>query len=359
GEAGESYWNRTDSNVTSVRNAAPRFRQGAHRQRAEQFLRDSGIDISGPMSAREGYQQLNDDQFERFMREGYALTQRKDYQSALINFRRAEELRPDNKYATQAISNVTGYINRSHPTTTSSSATTLDISSYTQSSNQLLSGTQDYVNMLQQNTNDQIKLIEQMKALADERFAAEIDSIFSEVEREELTARRATKDAARQRDREQRDRKYQNIPDFRMTPEIQLEYDLDMASRDIEDRRIELQRQIEDAQNDINAVTQLLEVMPNQLLATGAKKEDVRRIEEGFREIISQKKPLIDILRKNLADLTDMEGEALLKISEEYKMEEERRYMEFINQLTELTGENLRQQAELLRNDGEQALAAE
>lgn len=245
------------------------------------------------------------------------------------------------------------------PTTISSSATTLDISSYTQGSNQLLSETQKYVDMLQQNADDQIRLIEQMKSLAEARFDAQIDSIFSEAEREELTAKRATEDAARQRDREQRDRKYQSIPDFRMTPEIQLEYDLDMASRDIEDRRIELQRQIEDAQNDIDAVTQLLQVMPNQLIQAGAKEEDVRRIEASFREIISQKRPLIDILRKNLADLTAMEGEALLKISEEYKMEEERRYMEFINQLTELTGENLRQQAELLRNDGEQALAAE
>jgi tape measure domain-containing protein len=245
------------------------------------------------------------------------------------------------------------------PTMTSGSATTLNVSGYTQSSNQLLSENQKYVDMLQQNANDQIKLIEQMKALAEERFDAQIDSIFSESEREELTARRATEDAARQRDREQRDRAYQNIPDFRMTPEIQLEYDLDMASRDIEDRRIELQRQIEDAQNDINAVTQLLETMPNQLLAAGAKKEDVQRIENSFREIISQKKPLIDILKNNLADLTAMEGEALLKISEEYKMEEERRYMEFINQLNELTGENLRQQAEMLRNQGNPEIAAE
>ena len=245
------------------------------------------------------------------------------------------------------------------PTMTSGSATTLNVSGYTQSSNQLLSENQKYVDMLQQNANDQIKLIEQMKALAEERFDAQIDSIFSESEREELTARRATEDAARQRDREQRDRAYQNIPDFRMTPEIQLEYDLDMASRDIEDRRIELQRQIEDAQNDINAVTQLLETMPNQLLAAGAKKEDVQRIENSFKEIISQKKPLIDILKNNLADLTAMEGEALLKISEEYKMEEERRYMEFINQLNELTGENLRQQAEMLRNQGNPEIAAE
>jgi hypothetical protein len=213
--------------------------------------------------------------------------------------------------------------------------------------------------MLQQNANDQLKLIEQMRVLAEGRFDAEIDSMFSEVKREGITAKRGTEDAKLQQERQDRDRKYQSIPEFRMTPEIQLEYDLDMASRDIEDRRIELQRQIEDAQNDIDAVTQLLETMPNQLIEAGAKEEDVRRIEEGFREIISQKQPLIDILRKNLADLTAMEGEALLKISEEYKMEEERRYMEFINQLNELTGENLRQQAELLRNDGEQALAEE
>ncbi|WP_163697252.1 hypothetical protein [Adonisia turfae] len=41
GQADERYWNRTDSNGTSVRNAAPKFQQGDHYDRAAQFLRDS------------------------------------------------------------------------------------------------------------------------------------------------------------------------------------------------------------------------------------------------------------------------------------------------------------------------------
>jgi hypothetical protein len=41
GQASEAYWDRTDSNGTSVRNAAPRFKSGDHYARAQQFLGDS------------------------------------------------------------------------------------------------------------------------------------------------------------------------------------------------------------------------------------------------------------------------------------------------------------------------------
>jgi cytochrome c-type biogenesis protein CcmH/NrfG len=44
---------------------------------------------------------------------GYAATEQRDYQTALINFRRALQLRPGNPYATRAISNVQSYIQRS------------------------------------------------------------------------------------------------------------------------------------------------------------------------------------------------------------------------------------------------------
>jgi tape measure domain-containing protein len=45
GNADERYWNRRDSNGTSVRNAAPKFQQGDHYERAQQFLRDSGVPV--------------------------------------------------------------------------------------------------------------------------------------------------------------------------------------------------------------------------------------------------------------------------------------------------------------------------
>jgi hypothetical protein len=44
------------------------------------------------------------------MRIGYAATQQRDYQTALINFRRALNARPGDAYATQAIRNVESYI---------------------------------------------------------------------------------------------------------------------------------------------------------------------------------------------------------------------------------------------------------
>jgi len=50
--------------------------------------------------------------FDRFMGIGYDATEQGDYQTALINFRRALELRPQDYYATQAMRNVTTYIER-------------------------------------------------------------------------------------------------------------------------------------------------------------------------------------------------------------------------------------------------------
>lgn len=51
-------------------------------------------------------------EFDRYMQRGYQLTAKRDYQSALINFRRALRLRPGNPYALSAISNIEAYIAR-------------------------------------------------------------------------------------------------------------------------------------------------------------------------------------------------------------------------------------------------------
>jgi hypothetical protein len=51
--------------------------------------------------------------YTRYMNIGYAATQKRDYQTALINFRRALNERPGDSYATRAISNVQSYIQRS------------------------------------------------------------------------------------------------------------------------------------------------------------------------------------------------------------------------------------------------------
>jgi hypothetical protein len=46
------------------------------------------------------------------MRIGYSATDNNDYQTALINFRRALKARPNDAYAAQAIRNVSTYIQR-------------------------------------------------------------------------------------------------------------------------------------------------------------------------------------------------------------------------------------------------------
>lgn len=48
--------------------------------------------------------------YDRFMRLGYSLSRTRDYQSALINFRRALQERPGDRYATQAAANMQAII---------------------------------------------------------------------------------------------------------------------------------------------------------------------------------------------------------------------------------------------------------
>lgn len=50
--------------------------------------------------------------YERYMNLGYQATENRNYQTALINFRRALAERPNNPYALQAIRNVETYIQR-------------------------------------------------------------------------------------------------------------------------------------------------------------------------------------------------------------------------------------------------------
>ena len=57
------------------------------------------------------------DGFTQYMNAGYAATQQRDYQNALNYFERARQLRPNNPYATRAIRNVRGYMQRGTTTT--------------------------------------------------------------------------------------------------------------------------------------------------------------------------------------------------------------------------------------------------
>ena len=52
------------------------------------------------------------DPFTQYMLAGYAATQQRDYQTALTNFQRALQLRPNNPYAATAVRNVQGYLQR-------------------------------------------------------------------------------------------------------------------------------------------------------------------------------------------------------------------------------------------------------
>ncbi len=64
-----------------------------------------------PLQPAEAVRQLSD--YDRYMQLGYTATQKKDYQTALINFKRALSDRPADGYATRAIQSVESYIKQS------------------------------------------------------------------------------------------------------------------------------------------------------------------------------------------------------------------------------------------------------
>jgi Domain of Unknown Function (DUF928) len=51
-------------------------------------------------------------QYNKYMRQGYSATARRDYRTALVNFRRALSVRPGDAYATVAVNNVSRYARR-------------------------------------------------------------------------------------------------------------------------------------------------------------------------------------------------------------------------------------------------------
>jgi len=50
--------------------------------------------------------------YDNFMRQGYLATAQRDYETALINFRKALNLRQGNPYATRAINNISNYLSQ-------------------------------------------------------------------------------------------------------------------------------------------------------------------------------------------------------------------------------------------------------
>ncbi|MEO0540614.1 MAG: hypothetical protein AAFZ80_07090 [Cyanobacteria bacterium P01_A01_bin.105] len=68
--------------------------------------------IAASVSPTQPAKQNTEDAYTRYMRLGYAYTNQFDYNTALINFRRALAARPNDPYATQAVANTEYYIAR-------------------------------------------------------------------------------------------------------------------------------------------------------------------------------------------------------------------------------------------------------
>ncbi len=98
-----------------------RTRRVESTERSRQLIAQStsGTGQTGTGGTTSGNGQINGQQgtFEQYMTAGYAATQQRDYPTALAYFQRALQLRPENRYAVQAVRNVQGYIQRGNAAT--------------------------------------------------------------------------------------------------------------------------------------------------------------------------------------------------------------------------------------------------
>jgi hypothetical protein len=72
----------------------------------------SSSSAQSPSTAETPTPPPRDTEYDRYMMAGYAATQQRDYDTALLYFKRALDERPNDSFAEQAIRNVEGYRNR-------------------------------------------------------------------------------------------------------------------------------------------------------------------------------------------------------------------------------------------------------
>jgi len=351
-------FNERDSNGTTVGNAAPKFRQGAHYERGQQFLRDSGANLSGGGNFVPPPPQNSE--FERFMREGYALTQRRDYQSALINFRRAAELQPNNRYAAEAIRNVTGYINRGRQSSqpnlpgamtggssqqrpsgsqthqpnlpgamTGGSSQTVSTTSAQQpvapqidvnaQSQQLVQTSSQHRGQLQTLYDQQIAEINRQQEFLERQFNLDLGNIASRSQQDVVVREREREDNQRTLDRQNEDREFNRTPEHARSPEMVARQDVREATRGAEDERIAVDRQIEDLQADIVNMRRTLPETISLLRGMGAPEEHVATMEQSGLSVIATAEQQIEILKQQRENVGRFLEDTTGRITAEYQ----------------------------------------
>lgn len=116
--APSSYDSAMQAGYTAVQNrdypaALENFRQALALRPQDPYALKAIQNVEGYLERQRA--QAVDSAYDRAMRIGYAAAQQRDYQTALINFRRALKERPRDRYALQAIQNVESFISRERP----------------------------------------------------------------------------------------------------------------------------------------------------------------------------------------------------------------------------------------------------
>jgi tape measure domain-containing protein len=354
GNASERYWNRRDSNGTTVRNAAPKFQQGDHYNRAMQFLRDSGVD---PRNAVASAPMQTQSEYERFMREGYALNQKRDYQSALINFRRAAEQRPNDQYAARAIQNVTGYINRgggSSAQATSSQSDTSSVIAETERLGQRLTQIGETVG---ENMERSLQITDERRGLARSLNNAEVDRLLNESAVQVIEAR-YNRDTQALEGRRQAlaDRKDAEID---LTPMEEIQYRREEIGIEAEGRVLDAQRALDINLNDIEAFTNFLNEFPALADSMGLDESRKQKFLADGRAMLAAAQELTPTLRSNLERAQQYVSSMGAKLDEEAKRLVEQIELGQAQYQNQLDVERLQEQAREARREGRPEEAAQ
>lgn len=343
-----------------------------NRRRAEAELFRSGRSIGGRSSFAAPATQQS--QYERFMREGYALTERRDYQSALINFRRALQERPNDRYATEAINNVTGYINRNRPTNTSGmsaregsqtrppnlpSAMTGGSSTATQQpasvqnyaasinaqSQGLLQRSGQYINDVITLHNQQIAEINRLQQFANQQFNLDLDNIVSRAQQDAVVEKREVEDAQRLLQDQNEDRAFLATPEYARTPEMIAQQDTREATRAARDEGIAIDRQIEDLRFDMSEVERRLPETVSILRGLGAPEEFVRQMEQAGQSVIASSREKIAVLEQQRGNVDTFLTDTVNRIAAETQRALENTQFQNASDIANLNADLMEEQA--------------
>jgi tape measure domain-containing protein len=205
--------------------------------------------------------------------------------------------------------------------------------------------------------NSNMQLLNQQRQNQRELANFSFEQAFNTAEKAAVSVARTSRDALRDRTREQQDEEFNALVD--VTPERQNARDVQLAQRRADDIRTDLTDRQDDAVRDREVMRKLAEDLPNTLRSLGATDEQADRWQQLLLGQLQNFEGVIQAAEAGLANVDGNLAAELAKVRELDRRAAEDRMMAFADTITAETGNLMREQAALLRRDGKPVEAAE